>query len=111
VESNHLGFSGTGFVNYNNVVGSYVEWTGNAAAAGTVTLVFHYSNGTTTNRPMSITVNGATVAAAQAFGGTTNWDTWKTVSITASVKAGNNTVRATATTANGGPNVDYLEIS
>ena len=26
VESNHAGFTGTGFVNYNNVAGSYVEW-------------------------------------------------------------------------------------
>src|SRR6266545_4285748 len=29
VEANHLGFSGTGFVNYNNVTGSYVPTTVN----------------------------------------------------------------------------------
>ena len=34
-ESNHAGFTGTGFVNYNNEVGSYVQWTVNAASAGT----------------------------------------------------------------------------
>src|SRR6266511_6364642 len=27
VESTHVGFSGTGYANYNNVVGSYVQWT------------------------------------------------------------------------------------
>jgi hypothetical protein len=27
VESNHAGFTGTGFVNYDNLAGSYVEWT------------------------------------------------------------------------------------
>ncbi len=27
VESNHAGYTGTGFVNYDNLVGSYVEWT------------------------------------------------------------------------------------
>src|SRR5262245_33608188 len=58
VESNHLGFSGTGFVNYNNVVGSYVQLSVNAPAAGTATVAFRFANGTTTNRPMDITVNG-----------------------------------------------------
>ena len=34
VDSNHAGFSGTGFVNYDNVAGSFVEWTVNADPAG-----------------------------------------------------------------------------
>ena len=34
VESNHAGYSGTGFVNFDNVVGSYVEYSVNAAQAG-----------------------------------------------------------------------------
>jgi hypothetical protein len=49
VESNHAGYSGTGFVNFDNVVGSYVEYTVNAAQAGTQTLTFRYANGTTAN--------------------------------------------------------------
>ncbi len=109
VESNHLGFSGTGFVNYDNLVGGYVQWTVNAATAGTATLAFRFANGTTTSRPMDITVNGTLVADELSFPGTGNWDTWQTKSITAAVNAGSNTIRATATTANGGPNVDYLD--
>ena len=42
---------------------------------------------------------------------TGSWNTWGTASITVTLKAGTNTVRATATTANGGPNVDSLTIS
>ena len=38
VESNHAGFTGTGFVNYDNAVGSYVEWTVTAATAGNVSV-------------------------------------------------------------------------
>jgi len=34
VESNHAGYSGTGFVNFDNVTGSYVEYSVNAAQAG-----------------------------------------------------------------------------
>jgi endo-1,4-beta-D-glucanase Y len=110
VESNHAGFTGTGFVNYDNVTGSYVQLSVTAASAGTATIGFRYANGTTVNRPMTITVNGVAVSTAHAFNGTGNWDTWQTATITAPVNAGTNTIRATATTANGGPNLDWVEV-
>src|SRR6266542_3965646 len=109
VESNHLNFSGTGFVNYDNLVGSYVEWTVSAASAGTATLALRHSNGSTVNRPMDITVNGMLVADELAFNPTGSWDTWATVTVNAAVTAGSNKIRATATTVNGGPNVDFLD--
>jgi hypothetical protein len=108
--TNHTGYSGTGFVDYTNVTGSYVEFTVNAAQAGTAAVTIHYANGTTTNRPMDITVNGTVVSAGQAFNGTGNWDTWASSTLQVPLNAGANTIRATATTANGGPNVDYLDV-
>jgi hexosaminidase len=109
-ESNHAGFSGTGFVNYDNAAGAYVQWTVNAAQAGPVTLRLRYSNGTAANRPMDITVNGTPAATGLAFAGTGAWATWQTKTLTVNLRAGANTIRATATTANGGPNVDYLDV-
>jgi hypothetical protein len=111
VATNHTGYSGTGFVDYANVTGSSVEWTVTAAVAGTATLAIRYANGTTTNRPMDVAVNGTVVAAGLAFAGTGSWDTWQTASVTAAAPAGVTTVRATATTSNGGPNVDYLDLT
>jgi chitinase len=111
VESNHLGFTGTGFVNYDNVTGSYVECSVSVATAGTYTLTFRHSNGTTTNRPMAVAVNGSTVNANLAFGSTTDWDTWADVTQTVTLNAGTSTVRATATTVNGGPNLDKITVS
>ncbi|MGH3648912.1 MAG: CBM35 domain-containing protein, partial [Micromonosporaceae bacterium] len=110
VDSDHSGFSGEGFVNYTNVTGSYVEWTVTAAEDGPATLVFDYANGTTTNRPMDIRVNGALAAAQQAFPDTGAWSLWKTAIARANLRAGPNTIRATATTSNGGPNVDHLDV-
>ncbi|MER5323432.1 cellulase family glycosylhydrolase [Streptosporangium roseum] len=110
VESNHAGYSGTGFVNYDNAAGGYVEFTVNAAAAGTAALTFRFANGTTANRPMDIAVNGAVVSAARAFNGTGAWTTWQEVTVGAALTAGANTVRATAITANGGPNLDRLTV-
>ncbi|MCT9929020.1 PQQ-dependent sugar dehydrogenase [Planotetraspora sp. A-T 1434] len=109
VESNHLNFSGTGFVNGDNIAGSYTEFSFNAASAGTATLVIRYANGTTSDRPADVAVNGTVVSANRSFPVTTNWDTWANSTITAPVNAGTNTLRLTATTAGGNPNLDYLD--
>ncbi|NUR72133.1 MAG: carbohydrate-binding protein [Hamadaea sp.] len=111
VEANHLNYSGTGFVNYDNVTGSYVEWTVSTATATSARLDLRYANGTTTDRPMTITVDGTAVATGTSFAGTGNWDTWATKSLTVSLSSGTHKVRATATTANGGPNADHLEVT
>jgi hypothetical protein len=109
VDSNHLGFTGTGFVNGTNEVGSYIECAVNVAAAGTVPIAIRYSNGTTTSRPMDVTVNGVLVATP-SFPGTTNWDTWATATVNVSLNAGTNLIRLTSTTVNGGPNLDKLTV-
>jgi glucose/arabinose dehydrogenase len=110
VESNHAGYSGTGFVNMDNVAGSYVEFGVNVATAGPASLTFRYANGTTTDRPMNITVNGTTVVEARSFPGTGAWTTWQESTFNVSLIAGANTIRTTSTTANGGPNLDVLRV-
>jgi glucose/arabinose dehydrogenase/phosphatidylethanolamine-binding protein (PEBP) family uncharacterized protein len=110
VESNHAGFSGTGFVNYDNVVGSSVEYTATAAQAGAHSLVFRYANGTTTDRPLAVSANGG-AATNLAFPPTGAWTTWQTATATLPLLAGANKIRATATTAVGGPNADKLTVT
>ncbi|MER6945020.1 CBM35 domain-containing protein [Nonomuraea sp. NPDC000554] len=110
VESNHAGFSGTGFVNTDNVAGCYVQWTHNAASAGPATLTLRYANGTTADRPMDISVNGTVVASGVSFAGTGAWTTWASKNLSATLVAGANTIRVTGATANGCPNLDYLEV-
>ncbi|GAA2409163.1 hypothetical protein GCM10010404_78880 [Nonomuraea africana] len=109
VESDHAGYTGTGFVNYVNVVGSYVEFTVDAAAAETTALTFRFANGTTTDRPMDIMVNGTPLRSV-SFPGTGPWTSWRQTTVEAALTAGANTIRATATTANGGPNLDSLTV-
>ena len=110
VESDHTGFTGTGYVDYANAVGSSVEFTVHAATAGRADLVLRYANGTAVDRPMDVTVNGAVVADQQSFPGTGSWTSWRTVTVSALLAAGTDTVRATATTAGGGPNLDSLTV-
>ncbi|MEV0272329.1 carbohydrate-binding protein [Hamadaea sp. NPDC050747] len=111
VENNHTGYTGTGFVNLDNVVGSYLQWTVSAPSASLATLTFRYANGTTANRPMDVTVNGSLIADELAFAPTVNWDDWDTQTVTGvRLPAGSSAVRVTSTTANGGPNLDHLEV-
>ena len=98
-------------MDYNNVTGSYVEWTVNVASSGNYNLTFRYANGSTTNRSLDIYVNGSKVISNLAFNGTGAWATWGTQTANVSLNSGSNKIRATATTSNGGPNMDKLDIS
>jgi lysophospholipase L1-like esterase len=111
LETTNTGYSGSGYVNYNNEAGSYVEWTVNTSTTASYKLIFRYSNGTTINRPMSITVNGNTIINSMDFNSTGVWTTWSETYIVAKLNQGQNIIRATGSTSNGGPNVDYLKIS
>jgi hypothetical protein len=111
LDADHAGFSGTGFCNVTNAIGSTQEWTVTRETAGTATLLFGFANGTTANRPMDVSVNGTVVASGLAFSPTGEWTVWQTAAVTAALNAGANTIRAVSTTATGGPNLDYVEIS
>jgi hypothetical protein len=110
VESNHTGFTGTGFVNLDNVVGSYAQFAVTAAAAGTRSLAIRFANGTTASRPMSVSVNGV-VVATPTFAPTADWDTWAVATVPVTLSAGANTIRLTSTTATGGPNLDKINLT
>jgi len=109
-ETKNAGYTGTGYVNYDNVPGGYIEWTLNIVNAGTYTLTLTYANGTSSNRTVDISVNGNIVASGVVFGGTGSWTQWQTKSITASLNSGVNKIRVTGTSSDGGPNIDKLEI-
>ncbi|TDO51469.1 endoglucanase [Kribbella sp. VKM Ac-2527] len=110
VESNHAGFTGTGFVNYDNVATSSVEYTVNVPSAGQYSLALRYANGTTTSRPLDVAVNGSLVVNDLGFPGTGAWTSYQTVTTTATLAAGTNRIKTTAVVAAGGPNADSLTI-
>jgi hypothetical protein len=111
LETLHTGYSGTGYVDGDNVVASYVEFAITAATAGTATITIRYANGTAVDRPSTVAVNGTAVVTAMSFPATADWNTWANGTVTTTVKAGTNSVRITATTANGLPNLDYIDVA
>jgi pimeloyl-ACP methyl ester carboxylesterase len=110
VESNHTGFTGTGFCNGASAVGADVQFTVTAVTTGTATLRLRFANGTTSARPASLIINGSAVQTP-SFEGTGAWDTWVTKTLGVSLSAGSNTIRFSPTTSAGLPNVDHLEVA
>lgn len=109
VSTIHAGYTGTGFVDYINPTGDYIEWTVSVPAAGSYTLDFRYGNGGTTNRPLALSVNQTVVNGSLAFPSTGTWTNWTISSAPVSLNAGTNLIRLTAT-GSSGANIDSLTV-
>ena len=104
------GSEGTGYLDYQNPTGDFIEWTVNAPTAGNYDLSWRYANGGAASRPLLFAVNGVTKVASLAFPGTADWATWGFVNQSVALNAGTNTIRLTAI-GSSGANFDYLKVS
>lgn len=107
VGNSQQGYTGSGYADYVNATGDFIEFSVNATTAGSFSLKFKYANGGSTNRPLKLQVNGTTVAAGLSFLPTGSWATWALSSSSANLIAGANKIRLTTTGSNG-PNIDNL---
>ena len=111
IETEHSGYTGTGYVNYDNAPGGYIEWTVYMASPGTQNVDFIYANGTTANRYLEISVNNNIAEDSLSFIGTSAWTNWQTQSISVALQQGQNIIRATGITSDGGPNIDRIDVT
>jgi hypothetical protein len=109
VGTDHSGYTGRGFADYQHDSGDYVEWNVDVPSDGTYTLLFRYANGGFAGRPLAVTVDGGT-ASTQPFDTTGDWASWSVQPVVVTLSAGHHTVRAATTGANG-PNIDNLGVS
>jgi hypothetical protein len=112
-EKRWAGYSGSSYLCCWGNDGQYVTFSVNATSAGVYTLAFGYSAG---NGPASrrLTVNNAVFVANQTFAATTNWSSWKKLTMNLNLKAGTNIVKLDFTSANGSNqfvNLDYLDVA
>ncbi len=110
VKSSPGGFTGRGFVDTENVAGSFVQWTVNASRTGQTDVSFRFANGNNGDRPMDITVNGILVDTLD-FPSTGSFSTYRVLTIRVSLLGGGNKIRATSRTGDGGPNLDKITTS
>jgi glucose/arabinose dehydrogenase len=111
VTTKHPGFTGSGYLDFQNSNGDFVQWTVSGVTAGTHTLDVRYANGSSGGISVRVTVNGTNLPAnlAMPFTGA-NWEVWSTASFSATLTAGTNTVRITTINV-GQPNVDHLKVN
>jgi uncharacterized protein (TIGR02145 family) len=109
--TNHSGYSGTGFVDgFYNKSGGQVAFGVSANPAGSYKLVLRYSAGNGTSTSMALYV-GSTKIKTLTCNGTTNWDTWANLNETVTLAYGNNQIvfKSEAST-NKVINLDYITL-
>lgn len=112
VDSNNGGFTGSGFANTDNAVGNGVKWAINASSSSRYILSFRFANGGSSNRNGSLLINGGSNGNYTVELPTTgSWAAWQIASIEVDLVQGNNTVQLSALTAEGLPNMDYLQVT
>lgn len=109
VARNQPGFSGTGFVDYQNKSSDFIEWDAKVTVPGTYTLGVTFSNGSTSGRPLQFSLDGQPLARLD-FMPSFSWQSWAFMNGPAVyLKPGVHKIRATAVGASG-PNIDYLSM-
>lgn len=104
------GFSGTGYVNFNNETGSSVEIPVYAFEAGEKTVVVSYANGSATSRQASVLLNDSVAFDNLEFTATGDWNSWEEKNVSLTLKKGVNVIRIVSVSAEGGPNIDKIGI-
>ena len=109
LESTHEGFSGKGYANLDNEVGSSVTLSVVTAGEGDKDVKIVFANGSTANRPVSIAVNGKVQVESVDFESTGAWESWDSSTVTLKLPAGASTITIASLTKDGGPNIDRIE--
>lgn len=107
-ESNHLGFAGKGFFNFDNRVGSYGTYKMiSYQSASNAKMFIRYCNGKTTASKMTVQVDAKKFEVE--FPPSANWDSWDTVFVEdVWLDACEFDLKFTSLTADGGPNIDVV---
>ncbi len=94
VNTDHIGYTGSGFVDRYSAVGAATTFTVNASSAGAYQAALRYSNGPNPfvgTKTVSLYVNGTKLRQI-SLATTPNWDTWAVASETVTLNAGSNTI-------------------
>ncbi|MGM8933217.1 carbohydrate-binding protein [Salinicola halophyticus] len=105
-------FSGSGYLDMGSQAGDAGSFSVNVAEAGTYLLTIRYAASGTSNRPMTLSVDGdpqGTIAFASTGVGSAGWENWTETTVEIDLGAGDNVVRL-ANVGNTGPNIDRLQL-
>jgi alpha-glucosidase (family GH31 glycosyl hydrolase) len=108
--TNHAGYTGTGFVDQFTSLGDAVEVDAYAATSGSYDIVLRYANATGATATRTVRVDG-NVAGTVSLPPLANWGTWGEVTVTTTLTAGPRDIRvAYESSDTGAINLDHVGI-
>ena len=107
-ENNHLDFSGEGFFNFDNSLGSTANYQMLFPAAGYVTMGIRYSFSGSADREVNVYLDHDYYVTFKSTG---SWDVWDTAWVNVDLANGEETLKLISTTYDGGPNIDAFGFS
>lgn len=110
-ETKNAGYIGESYINFDNETGSYLELRIGLVNSGEQSIQIRFANGSSSARPMKLTLNDSVIIESLDFLPTGDWTKWDTLSVSGVFNAGINRLRLTSVGSDGGPNVDQFEIS
>lgn len=111
IENEHAGFTGTGYVNFDNESGGFIIWNVNMLVDSVQKISFVFANDGSDMRPMQLMINDSVVNDTVNFKVTGAWTNWDSVIINAHLKKGINAIKLTGINSQGGPNLDKMIIT
>lgn len=110
IDTKHTGYTGTGFIDSENAIGASITWSVTAASAKTYAAQIRFGNGGTGARRATIVVNDVQIKTLD-FPTNSVWTQWQTVNVDIPLKAGTNSIKLVAETADGLANIDNLKVT
>ncbi len=111
IETEHAGYTGSGYINTDNAAGTGINYRIEVFAGQTHAFVWRFANGGS-SRSANLIIDGQTVASGIAFPATGAWTAWSTTTpVNVTLPAAVHTVRLEATGGDGLANVDYMQVS
>lgn len=108
--TNHTGYTGTGFVDSFDVSGDSVTFDTHVSTAGTYQVTLRYANATGGTATRTVTIDG-TVVGTVSMPSLANWDTWATANLSVGLSAGHHTISISwASGDSGAINLDSLSL-
>src|SRR5205814_8066114 len=88
VSTKHPGFTGTGYLDFQNSNGDFVQWTVSGVSAGTHTMDVRFANGSGATISVRVTVNGVNLSTNLSMPCTgANWEVWTIASSSGTLNA------------------------
>jgi YVTN family beta-propeller protein len=109
----HAGFTGTGYADFPAETGAgvFLRFSITALSSGNAHFYFRYANGSGSNRPLQILINGGS-STTLFYPNTGAWTTYGTQTyFNAALTAGINTIEFRATAGSAGANIDSVTVT